>query len=106
MEGFQIGAVQMNPRIDDLEHNLATHVRLIHEAADAGCRLVVFPELSVTAHYGDEKMVQFAEASDRGRIFNTMHSQAREQEIVVAMDSQRLPTAHFTILTLWWDHRG
>ena len=84
MEGFQIGAVQMNPRIDDLEHNLATHVRLIHEAADAGCRLVVFPELSVTAHYGDEKMVQFAEASDHGRIFNTMHSQAREQEIVVA----------------------
>lgn len=74
----------MNPLIDDLEHNLATHVRIIREAAEAGCRLIVFPELSVTAHYGDEMMVQFAEHANNGRIVDTISENAREWEIFVA----------------------
>lgn len=49
MERFKIGLVQMNARRNDLRHNLDTHVRFIEEAAAAGCQLVLFPELSVTA---------------------------------------------------------
>lgn len=83
MEKFKLAAVQMNALVDDLDHNLETHVRIIQQAAGAGCRLISFPELSVTAHYGDEMMVQFAEEVDQGRIFETIWQQAREHDVIV-----------------------
>jgi N-carbamoylputrescine amidase len=84
MDHFKIASVQMNALKDDLDHNLDRHVHFIAKAARAGCRLVLFPELSVTAHYGDEKVVQFAEETGRGRIFETIHGEARKQSITVS----------------------
>jgi predicted amidohydrolase len=84
MQRFRLAAVQMNPLRDDLDHNLQTHVRIVQETAEAGCRLVVFPELSVTGHYGDEKVVQFGERAGEGRIFRTMHAEARKHNITIA----------------------
>ncbi|MFC1712306.1 carbon-nitrogen hydrolase family protein [Candidatus Poribacteria bacterium] len=83
MEKFKIAAVQMNALKDDLDHNIETHIRFIEETAEAGCNLVMFPELSVTAHYGDEKVLQFAEAAD-GNIFHIMHEQAKKHNIIIA----------------------
>ena len=83
MEKFRIAAVQMNALKDDLDHNIRTHIRFIEETAKAGCHLVMFPELSVTAHYGDQKALQFAEAAD-GNIFRIMHEQAKKHDIIVA----------------------
>ena len=74
----------MNAFKDDLDHNLDIHLRFILKAAKGGCRLVMFPELSVTAHYGDEKVVQFAEEAGQGRIFETIHDQARKHSIIVS----------------------
>ena len=84
MEHFKVASVQMNALKDDLDHNLDTHARFIAKAAKVGCRLVLFPELSVTAHYGDEKVVQFAEQAGRGRIFATIHDEAKKHSIVVS----------------------
>ena len=84
MEPFKIATVQMNALKDDLEHNLEVHVRFIQKAAKQKCQLVMFPELSATAHYGDNKVVQFAEESGNGRIFKTISSQACEHNILVS----------------------
>jgi len=84
MERFKVAAVQMNALRDDVDHNLEVHGRLAREAADDGCRLVMFPELSVTAHFGDAAATSHAEAADDGRIAETMHELARELGIVIA----------------------
>jgi len=84
MEKSKIATVQMNALKDGLEHNLNVHRRFIEEAAKAECRLVMFPELSVTAHYGNEKVVQFAERATDGLIFSTMHEQAKKHNIIIA----------------------
>jgi predicted amidohydrolase len=83
MDKFRLAVVQMNALKDDLEHNIHTHIRIIEETARAECDLVVFPELSVTAHYGDEAVVQFAEEATGGRIFQTMLGQAKKHNMVI-----------------------
>lgn len=84
MERFRLALVQMNALKDDLEHNLDVHRHCIEEAATGKCRLIVFPECSVTAHYGDERVLQFAESARDGVIFQTMHQQAKEHNIIIA----------------------
>ena len=84
MEKFKIAAVQMNAIKDDLEHNLALHQRFTAEAAAQGCRLVLFPELSTSAHFGSEEVVRFAERLPEGRIFQFIADLARRHSILVA----------------------
>jgi len=74
----------MNALKDDLAHNLDVHCKFIQKAADENCHLVMFPELSVTAHYGDEKVVQFAEEAGRGRIFETLSKEASKHNLLVS----------------------
>jgi predicted amidohydrolase len=47
---MNIAAAQLRAVRGDIDANVATHVRLIAEAAAAGARVVVFPELSVTGY--------------------------------------------------------
>ncbi|NDJ87420.1 MAG: carbon-nitrogen hydrolase [Chloroflexi bacterium] len=42
---------QMYPKFGDIDYNLATHLKLIEEAAQKGADLIVFPELSLTGYY-------------------------------------------------------
>ena len=84
MEKFKIAAVQMNAIKDDLEHNLALHQRFTAEAAAQGCRLVLFPELSTSAHFGSEEVVRFAERLPEGRIFQFIADLAWRHSILVA----------------------
>jgi len=84
MKRFKIAAVQMNALKDDLEHNLHIHAKFIEKAAKERCQLIMFPELSVTAHYGDEKVVQFAEEAGHGSGFETIHAQATKHAILVS----------------------
>jgi predicted amidohydrolase len=83
MKSFTVAAVQMNAAKDDLEQNLSVHVRFIREAAVQGCHLVVFPELSASAHYGGEDVVRFAEEAGRGRIWEVLAEQARQHQLIV-----------------------
>jgi len=83
MEDFKVSAVQMNALKDDLDHNLDVHVRFTEEAASAGSAVVLFPELSVTAHYGDPEAVKFAHEAKRGRTYSLMCDLARKHDIVI-----------------------
>ena len=83
MENVKVSAVQMNALKDDLDHNLDVHVRFIEEAAESNCAMVLFPELSVTAHYGDPEALKFAEPAESGRIYTLMREKARQHDIIV-----------------------
>jgi predicted amidohydrolase len=78
-----VAATQVAVRHLDVEHNLDTHLRLIAETAEAGCDLVVFPEMSVTGHNGSPDVTRFAEPSD-GRISRAIQKRATECGIVVS----------------------
>jgi predicted amidohydrolase len=82
MERFTAAATQVAVKHLDLEHNIETHLQLIEETARAGCQLVVFPELSVTGHNSSPDVVQFAEEAN-GRIFSTLHAQAKASGMIV-----------------------
>lgn len=84
MEKFKVAAVQMNALKGDLEHNLEVHRRFAHKAAQAGCRLVMFPELSTTAHFGDETATALAQPATGGSIYAAMHDLARELALVIS----------------------
>jgi NAD+ synthase (glutamine-hydrolysing) len=47
---FRIALAQMDPVLGNLRANIDTHVRLARQAAAAGARLVVFPELSLSGY--------------------------------------------------------
>lgn len=83
MRQFKIATVQMNALKDDLQHNLDVHLQYIEEAARDGCALVVFPELSVTAHYGDPAVTQFAQPSTGGHVHSLMAEQAKKHDIII-----------------------
>jgi predicted amidohydrolase len=64
MRHCTVAATQVDVRHLDVEHNLATHVRLIAETAAAGCDLIVFPETSVSGNNGSPDVTRFAEPHD------------------------------------------
>ena len=83
MRKIKVAAVQMNALIDDLEHNLAVHRHFAGRAAKGGCDLVMFPELSATAHYGDPKATQFGEQAGKGQVYEALWALARQLNLVI-----------------------
>lgn len=81
---FKIAAVQMNALKDNLAHNIEVHRRIINEVAEDGCQLVMFPELSVTAHYGEENVTATAEPAGQGKIYEIMHDLAKRYRLVIS----------------------
>lgn len=84
MNSFRIAAVQMNALKGELEHNLELHRRFTQKAARAGCQLVVFPELSATAHFGDPAATRFAEEAGAGPAGACMQELAAAANIVIS----------------------
>jgi len=84
MESFRVAAVQMNALRGDLGGALEIHDRFAREAAAAKCRLVVFPELGVTGHYGDDQVTEFAQEAHAGSIWEAMSSLAGELGIFIS----------------------
>lgn len=74
----------MNALKDDLDYNIDIHVKFIRKAAKEKCQLVMFPELSATAHFGDEQVVRFAERAGAGPTFETIAAQAAKLGIIVS----------------------
>jgi len=83
MEPFKIGVVQMNALRGALEHNIEVHLRIARDATREGCKVVVFPELSVTAHYGDEEVTSLAQEAAGGTIYEAMRGLANEVGSVI-----------------------
>lgn len=74
----------MNALKDDWKANLATHFRFIDRAAKQKCDLILFPELSVTGHFGDEAVVEFAEAASEGPIAAALTQKARQLNMFIS----------------------
>ncbi len=74
----------MNSLKDDLEHNLEVHASFSEKAATDGCRLIMFPELSATSHYGDEKVTQFAEEVPAGGVYQQILILAKKLGITIS----------------------
>ena len=97
---FKVAATQVDVRHTDVEHNLEIHLQLIAETAEAGCDLVVFPETSATGNNGSPEVTRFAEPHD-GRIFETIHGQAKASGIVVSYGfCERFRGTHFNTSAL------
>ncbi|HLN61702.1 MAG TPA: nitrilase-related carbon-nitrogen hydrolase, partial [Symbiobacteriaceae bacterium] len=47
---YSVAAVQFEPRFADKEHNVASLLALTEQAARAGARLVVLPEMATTGY--------------------------------------------------------
>ena len=60
----KLAACQLNPRLGDLQANLERHLQLATEAADAGCALALFPELSLTGYALRDQVHEVALAAD------------------------------------------
>ena len=84
MKKFRVAAVQMNALKGNLEHNLDLHRRFARKAAKDECVLILFPELSATAHYGDESVTEFAEEAGRGPVYDTMLNLAEELDVTIS----------------------
>ncbi len=48
---MRLGIVQLNPRVGEIDYNLERTVHYVSRARDAGCDLVVFPELSLCGYF-------------------------------------------------------
>ncbi len=48
---MRLGIVQLNPHVGDIDYNLERTISYIAGARDAGCDLVVFPELSLCGYF-------------------------------------------------------
>lgn len=83
MRRLRAAATQVDVRHLDVAHNLDLHRRLIAETAEAGCDLVVFPELSTTGHNGSEEVLRDAESLD-GPIVRELSAAAARHRIVAS----------------------
>ena len=81
---IKIAAVQMNALRENLQHNLEVHRRIAKEAAKNGCNLVMFPELSASAHYGHKSATSLAEEAAKGTIYETMHGLAKDLNVLIS----------------------
>ena len=100
MDRLRVAATQVAVRHLDVGHNLELHLRLIAEAAESGCDLVLFPELSVTGHNGSPEVSRFAEPYD-GAIFEAIHGRAKECGIVVSYGfCERFRGTHYNTCAL------
>jgi predicted amidohydrolase len=82
VDKFKVAAAQIAVDYRDIERNVATHYRIMRETSDAGCSLVVFPELSVTGHNSTTAILKYAQPLD-GPILDAMQIHARECNLIV-----------------------
>ena len=60
MRDIRVGLAQMAPRLGDFEANLEVHLGTVGKAREAGCDLVVFPELSLTGYLLADQVPEIA----------------------------------------------
>ncbi|GAB4271790.1 MAG: carbon-nitrogen hydrolase [Deferrisomatales bacterium] len=61
---LRAAAAQIDCALGDLERNLATHERVLREAAGAGVELLLFPELSLTGYSLGPRVLEVALPAD------------------------------------------
>lgn len=72
---------QIAPRLADVRANLALHAAAVHDAAQQGAELVVFPELSLTGYVLGEAVAEVAAPLD-GPAMRELREMSRDAAIV------------------------
>jgi len=84
VKDLTIAAIQTNAPLGAVEQNLANHVRLAHEAADAGAELICFPELGITGHWCAGEVWAAAEPVPDGPSTRRLLDLAAEREVFIS----------------------
>ncbi len=79
---FQVTLCQIRPALGDVPRNLGIHRKLLHEAAQAGSDLVVFPELSLTGYFLRDLVPEVGLRLDSPEI-NQLRALSRHAALVV-----------------------
>ena len=81
---LKVGLAQINPKLGDVDANLALHLRTIEEAADQGVELLVFPELSLTGYRLRDLAYDVAlQPSHKEPVFAHLLDASRDIDLVV-----------------------
>ncbi|MHC4872634.1 MAG: carbon-nitrogen hydrolase family protein [Planctomycetota bacterium] len=83
MQSFKLAAVSMKSRPAEPEENLERHISWIEKAVDAGCDLILFPEMSVTGFCMDYKLFYPAAEKIDGASTDKMHKLAKKYDITI-----------------------
>ncbi len=83
MQDFVIAAAQLTSRVDDLNANIVSHIKLIEKAATLGVRVLIFPELSLTGY--TRKLTKDNIFTEDDQRFNTFKTLARKLNMVLAL---------------------
>ena len=83
MKNFLIAAVQVNALIAKSDDNLKLHEDFIYKAAGKKCKLILFPELSITSHWVSDKAIGEAEMVPDGKRCQIIASLAKQHNIYI-----------------------
>ncbi len=86
MSIVRVAAVQFDPKIGQPEHNLESMIGRLNEAADAGAKLIVFPECALTGYCFEskEEAFEFAEPIP-GPSLNRLSSICQDRDVMVVL---------------------
>lgn len=81
---LKVGLAQINPRLGDIQANLALHLKTIEQATDQGVELLIFPELSLTGYRLRDLAFDVALKPDwKSPIFAPLLEASRDIDLVV-----------------------
>ncbi|MHA1758652.1 MAG: NAD+ synthase [Promethearchaeota archaeon] len=96
---LKVGLVQMNSRLGDLPYNRDKIIEYIRKAEDAGCDIVVFPELVTTGYPVQDLIFREGFVEDNLKIVEQIRGQVRKTVAVVGCitkaDKREHPLAPF-----------
>lgn len=79
---LSVGLAQIDPALGDFSRNLARHREWVQRAVDAGVKLLVFPELSLTGYFLRDLVVDSAISLD-GPQMTELKALARDLDVVL-----------------------
>lgn len=90
---IKVGAAQFASEIGDVDANLERHLEWIARGHKAGLDLLVMPELSLTGHYGPERLLEAAMKRNDPRL-GKLADAAGEMKVVIGFIEEG-PAAQF-----------
>ncbi len=90
---LKVGAAQFESVIGDVDANIELHLDWIAKGREAGLDLLVLPEVSLTGHYGPERLLDAAMKRDDARLKRL--ADAAGSMAVVAGFIEEAPAAQF-----------
>lgn len=81
---LKVGMAQINPKLGDVQANLALHLESIRQAAEEGVELLVFPELSLTGYRLRDLAFEVAmRPTAQNSVFRELLAASRDMDLVV-----------------------